>query len=464
MIQNRKVRTTAQRPARSTDARRPGFTLIELLVVMLIILLVSVVVLPTVVTALGERSVVNGATLLQGALVGARDAAIASNAPAGIRLLLDPTQSTFSPLTNQIDPTKALACNGWVPTSVPHLYTEGTVNTFPGYAYPAALLTTPSAAGVPCLVVEENPGNWQQNPSTGQWTFLAASPTSWFWTIRVGEKIRFGAGAEYTVCGPMVVTPANGTGNSEGFVNIGTPGTPNPFSRVYTAPDGKTTATASPEFLCLVNNLDDGQTWWALQQGLPAPGPDGYIDDGWDGIDNNGNGRIDELLEWEIETWLPGQVAGLANQPYTIRRRPAPTNEAAVYLPSSVVIDLTSSGLTNERSRLPLNSWAGGVDLLVNPDGTPWVDLPYGVPTSLGLGAAFYHFWLTGRDQITDMPVPALATVCQLPCPPAGDVRIVSLGKSGRVSVLQPATSSFNPANPAAPFIPIQQGATGGNQ
>lgn len=481
MIENRTVRTTAH-PA---DARRPGFTLIELLVVMLIILLVSVVVLPTVVTALGERSVVNGATLLQGALVGARDAAIASKAPAGIRLLADPTLSTFT-AAGQVDATKALACNRWVPTSIPPVYTEGTVNAFPGvfqippvlppnvtggFPYSAAVTVVMGQGGNPCLVVEENPGNWQQT-STGGWVFLPAPPTSWFWTIRVGEKIRFGAGAEYTVCGPMVIPPAgvtiNGTfyANPEGFVNVGPPGATNPLTHVYIAPDGVTQSQpTSPEFLCMVNNLDDGPTVWGLQQVPPvATYPDGYIDNGWDGIDNNGNGQIDEWIEWEIESWLPGQVAGLANQPYTIRRRPAPTNGAAVYLPSSVVIDLTSSGRTNERSRLPLNPWMGGVDLLVNPDGTPWVDLPYAVPTSLGLGAAFYHFWLTGRDQITDMPVPALATVCQLPCPPAGDVRIVSLGKSGRVSVLQPATSSFNPANPAAPFIPIQQGVTGGNR
>src|SRR5271157_6077534 len=163
---------------RRRQAGRRGFTLIELLVVTLIILLVSVVVLPTVVTALGERSVVNGATLLQGALVGARDAAIASNAPAGSRLLVDPTLSTFSPLTNQIDPTKALACNGWVPTQVPPVYTEGTVNTFPGdsmptnmvgsvqtFTYPPTVTNlvpawnpnfNPLLLQVPCLVVEEN--------------------------------------------------------------------------------------------------------------------------------------------------------------------------------------------------------------------------------------------------------------------------------------------------------------------
>ena len=73
------------------------------------------------------------------------------------------------------------------------------------------------------------------------------------------------------------------------------------------------------------------------------------------------------------------------------------------------MIDLTTTGLTQERSRLPVNPWTGSVDLLVNPDGTPWVDLPYGVPTSLGMGAAFYHFWIADRDQVVDMPNPAAA-------------------------------------------------------
>jgi hypothetical protein len=100
------------------------------------------------------------------------------------------------------------------------------------------------------------------------------------------------------------------------------------------------------------------------------------------------------------------------------------------------------------------------VDLLVGSNGVPWVDLPYGVPTSLGLSAAFYHFWITDRSKVVDMPVPALQSVCQLPCPPAGNHRIVTLAKSGRLSVLEPGTSSFNPTNPGAPFLPIQQGAT----
>ncbi len=32
------------------------------------------------------------------------------------------------------------------------------------------------------------------------------------------------------------------------------------------------------------------------------------------------------------------------------------------------------------------------------------------------------------------------------------------LAKSGRLSVLEPAISSFDPTNPGAPFVPIVQG------
>ncbi len=129
------------------------------------------------------------------------------------------------------------------------------------------------------------------------------------------------------------------------FVNVGPPGAPSPLSHIYTytAPDGQTTATVSPEFLLLTNNAVDNA--------------DGYIDNGWDGI-NDGN--------WEVETWLRGQATGLANQPYAIRRRAVPVaTRTVVTLPSSVVIDLTTTGLTQERSRLPVNPWTGSVLLIL---------------------------------------------------------------------------------------------------
>ena len=51
----------------------------------------------------------------------------------------------------------------------------------------------------------------------------------------------------------------------------------------------------------------------------------GWTDEGWDGLDNNGNGQVDELAEWEAELWPTQIVAqGVQNQTYAIERRPAP--------------------------------------------------------------------------------------------------------------------------------------------
>ena len=115
---------------------RRGFTLIELLVVILIILLVSAVVLPTVLPAISHRQASEAARILQEALVGARDAAINTNAPAGIRLLPDPVLNGISPnanppyttLPNQLDPSKILASNRYIPIQLAPDYAEGKVS------------------------------------------------------------------------------------------------------------------------------------------------------------------------------------------------------------------------------------------------------------------------------------------------------------------------------------------------
>src|SRR4051794_4013412 len=101
---------------RSQQDRRdhPGFTLMELLIVITIIVIVSAITLPTVIPAIGHRQASEAARILQGALVGARDAATHGNQPSGIRLLPDPVLLTRvtdpqSPLFGQIDPTSILA-------------------------------------------------------------------------------------------------------------------------------------------------------------------------------------------------------------------------------------------------------------------------------------------------------------------------------------------------------------------
>ena len=120
---------------RRPQAGRRGFTLIELLVVMLIILLVSAVVLPTVIPAINHRQVSEAARILQAALVGARDTAISNNAPAGIRLLPDPVLQRYQPLDRHpadLDPTRILASNRFVPIQLAPDYSEG----FASYSLP----------------------------------------------------------------------------------------------------------------------------------------------------------------------------------------------------------------------------------------------------------------------------------------------------------------------------------------
>lgn len=79
----------------------------------------------------------------------------------------------------------------------------------------------------------------------------------------------------------MVVTPQQG--NSELFVNVGPAGTKSPLAD----PGG---SAGFPEFLLLVNGRDDNGNGW--------------IDEGWDGIDNDGINGADDIGEWvEREVW-----------------------------------------------------------------------------------------------------------------------------------------------------------------
>jgi hypothetical protein len=144
------------------------------------------------------------------------------------------------------------------------------------------------------------------------------------------------------------------------------------------------------EYLALVNGQDDNT--------------DGWIDEGFDGVDNDGNGLIDESSEWEPEVWQ-GTVRSrsLVNVPYRIRRRPAPGPGAReIALPTSVVVDATTGLLTQERSRLPVNRYTGHVDIVLNPDGTVLPTIVYSSPSSFGMTEAFYHFWLADRGDLAD--------------------------------------------------------------
>lgn len=403
---------------------RRGFTLAELLVVVAIVLLVSAAALPLLVPAVRERAVVAGSQSLQAALVGARDRATATGAAAGIRLLPDDAFPVSRLATGQLDPARAIAANRWVPIEVPRSYVSGRLSVYPSQVYPSVM-----RQGLPCLVVEEMPGEWIL--SGGAWLWIPVEPCEWWWTIRQGERLQIGDGRELVIVGPMAVS------NPEGFVNAGQPGQASTWARTYTAPDGITTATGRPQYLLCVNGLDDDH--------------DGFIDNGWDGVDNDGDGVTDAAAEWELETW-PGKLAqGVTGGTYVIRRRPAPaTGRPETMLPSAVVIDFTTWSTTGERSHGPMNPTTGTVDLLIGPDGLLVYDLPYGTPSSLGLSAAFVDLWIGDRSDVVD-PRPAPAGTCTLPTPPEGDVRIVTVQlKTGRIAVLEP--EGFDARDPGLPF------------
>jgi hypothetical protein len=224
-----------------------------------------------------------------------------------------------------------------------------------------------------------------------------------------------------------------------------------------------------PEFLFVVNGLDDNRNGW--------------IDEGWDGVDNNGNGQIDELGEWELED-LPQSIASqnTTNLPYMIRRRPAPgPNARAITLPTNVVVDLTTWNSTRERSRLPVNKYTGAVDIMVNPDGSVVPTTLYSTPSSVGLSSAFLHFWLAERSDLAD---PGAGTTAPLlPLPPGmpsglasgqslqGEFRLVThFARTGLVTtnanppfdIPTVNTSGVTTYNPNLPFISAQQGISGG--
>jgi prepilin-type N-terminal cleavage/methylation domain-containing protein len=486
--------------------RARGFTLVELLVVITIILLVSAATLPTIIPALSHREVSEAARILQAALVTAHDSAIRANEPRGIRLLPDPalTQPPFSAAAGAGVPgTLTLTYNRFVPIQPAPQYNDGLVavrayndlthpivangqGTFPppyprnpGFPYPYPFLQS-SISGATCasvLMIEESPYFNDSDPSQG-----INSPTSWYWNIRVGDRVRLqDTGGYYTVVGPMTLGPQSTPANPEMFVNVGPPGTLSPLSRFYQSLSGP----GQPiEFLFLVNGIDDNNN--------------GLVDEGWNNLDDwsnglnianppytNGtplvNGVTDELGEWEVETWLGAQAkVGFVNQSYSISRRPIPTQGAReVNLPPKVVIDATSwltTGqfpATQERSRLPVDPNTLYVDVMISPSGQVLPTSGFSNSLNFNSGIPFYHFWLTEREgvhgimdlnqgaisatvpSLLPLPVETYANLGLSPAPTlalTGERRLLTLfTRSGLISN-NAIESSTNPAADAFMF------------
>jgi hypothetical protein len=428
---------------------------------------VSALTLPTIVSGLSHRQVSESARLLQAALSGARDAAIRNNAPSGIRLLPDPVLNGINSSTGMLDPTAILAASRIIPLDSAPAYREGRVSIS---AVPEGLfMPYPGAGGgyypvnVPggtVIVLEECPFDLSSN------AVVPNSPTSWFWNIRMGDQIRINnVGPVFTVVGPLNQTGAQG--NSDLFVNVGPPGTQSPLARLFF--NGDQAIVYYPDFLFLVNGLDDNQNGW--------------IDEGWDGFDNNGDGRVDELAEWELED-VPQSLASqsITNLPYLVRRRPAPSpNAREMALPTQVVVDLTTWNTTRERSRLPVNPYTGAVDIMVNPDGSVVPTMLYSTQSSVGMASTFLHFWLAERSDLAEPRASTTAPLLPLPQGLAptllngqelkGEFRLVTVfARTGLITTnANPPfdTPSTGPTgtsyNPNLPFMQAQQGVSGGH-
>ncbi len=397
----------------------------------------------------------------------ARDSAIHNNAPSGIRLLPATTFNGINASTGLLDPTLPLAADRIIPIEPAPDYSEGFVNLRSAPSNISVPYPGPGGGNYPIyspnssvLMIEESV---YANPNL----LLPNPPTSWYWNIRVGDTIQINrAGPWFRIVGPMTVTPANG--NSEMFVNVGPPGPLNQQTSPLIQLQNET--LYFPEFLLLVNTQDDNANGW--------------VNEGWDGVDNNGDGNIDELAEWETEIWpstLYSQTSLIQNQPYQIHRRPAPVASGrTISLPTNIVIDLTTWGTTHERSRLPVNLFTGYIDILVKPSGEVLPTTIYSSPASFGMSSTFFHFWLAERSDVHDPISGTAAPLLPLPVG-AGPTSTIGRQIQGEYGILtlfartgiltHNASMPFDDPsapengvsyNPNLPYLQAQQGVSGG--
>ena len=159
--------------------------------------------------------------------------------------------------------------------------------------------------------------------------------------------------------------------------------------------------------------------------------------------------------------------------PYTITRRPVPSPGARVTtLPANVVIDATTLGVTNERSRLPIDAPSlqlnPQLDILLNPNGSVVPTTIHSSANSVGFSNFIYHFWLTERVDAVPPQAPSGAFINTLPFPKGvnsgqstylqGERALVSLfTKNGQI--VSNSIENFSPTDLNAPFEPAQAGA-----
>ncbi len=248
------------------------------------------------------------------------------------------------------------------------------------------------------------------NPPTNT---IYGNPTSWYWNIRQGDRMRFNdAGDYYTIVGPMLYGPPQSGSttitNPERYINLGKPAN---------------TFPGTPQFLYVLNGEDDNGNGIIDEafDGIDNDG-DGIIDPSFNGLDDDADGVIDneyDAYEFEDEQFDASQYTPFAlpsNVAYTIYRRPVVSQTAReTALPSGVVVDATSweapsipgtpFTLRPERSRLPIDPYTYYVDIMVAANGQVVQGGAGGSsPDYNGLAPAanqpFYQFWITEREGV----------------------------------------------------------------
>lgn len=495
------LRTPLHRPplarGRQHGRRRSGYTLVELLVVVLIVTLLSAAMIPVVLPAINASRIQSAASLVYGELTKAHDIAVRQNRASGVRLVPDPIDPTR--------PTIVTASRLIAIESGPD-YSEGQVGRhFQGLYVPPAGL--PQLAGPlnPYLVVHEEK---YENIAIGGGNVITIprSPTSWFYNLRQGDKLRLNdSGHVYTIAGPItnpniayrpngsVADPANNPApNAERLINFGPPA-------IYPP---SLPGNTQFEFLFLTNGQDDDDDGYIDEgfDGIDNDG-DGVIDPGFNGLDDDGDGSIDEpdelfyhrnsdgsasYFDPSMGNQLPNEYekerfvrspAGNTVSDYTVSRRPVVSPGAReVTLPENTFIDLTSWNLTRERSRVPIDPYSGVTDILIAPNGQ-LVAREANANPAPPQNLAFYHLWLAEGDDLYEPTAPLNASSGQLnllpmprealylnanlypPTAPSlkGARRLVSINaRTGQISTN--TLEQFDPADLELPYRNAQMG------
>lgn len=183
MVSNHYFRRQTQ--FHSAAHSRAGFTLIELMVVVGLILLIAVMTASAINTSISGDKVRGGARQVQSFLAGARDRAIYSKAPRGVRFLLDSTDKSY-PSSRTVSSMVYIApTDDWTQGTIQIEWYGGVVKAVRGFDNDTSGLALPTGwlnlynqgllkNGVRIKIPDNNTGEWY----TVDTSLLATATTS----------------------------------------------------------------------------------------------------------------------------------------------------------------------------------------------------------------------------------------------------------------------------------------------